>query len=68
VISELAPDTAAKLAAFSAHDPTLLQALSSAYRDANALLASRGRAARVPAQLRRAAAGARRARGLPRRP
>jgi len=42
VISELAPDTAAKLAAFSAHDPTLLQALSSAYRDANALLASRG--------------------------
>ncbi len=42
VIAELAPDTAAKLAAFSAHDPTLLQALTTAYRDANALLAARG--------------------------
>jgi hypothetical protein len=42
VIAELAPDVAAKLAAFSAHDPALLQALATAYRDANALLASRG--------------------------
>ncbi len=42
VIAELAPDTGAKLAAFAAHDPALLQALSAAYRDANALLSSRG--------------------------
>ena len=42
VISELAPDTASRLAAFAAHDPALLQALAAAYRDANALLAARG--------------------------
>lgn len=42
VIAELASDTPTRLLAFSAHDPAFLQALSSAYRDANALLASRG--------------------------
>ncbi|MCW5590865.1 MAG: DUF1631 family protein [Burkholderiales bacterium] len=42
VIAELAPDVASKLSALAAHDPALLTALSSAYRDANALLASRG--------------------------
>lgn len=42
VISGPGPEMAAKLAAFSAHDPTLLQALAATYRDANALLASRG--------------------------
>jgi len=42
VISEFGPDMPAKLAAFSAHDPALLQALATTYRDANALLASRG--------------------------
>ena len=42
VISGPGPDMAAKLAAFSAHDPALLQALATTYRDANALLASRG--------------------------
>lgn len=42
VVAELASDVPARLATLSAHDPTLLQALSSAYRDANALLASRG--------------------------
>ena len=42
VISGPGPEMAAKLAAFSAHDPALLQALATTYRDANALLASRG--------------------------
>jgi hypothetical protein len=42
VISEIAPDTASRLAAFSAHDPALLQALAVAFRDATALLAARG--------------------------
>ncbi len=42
VIAELAPDTAARLAAFAAHDPVMLQALAAAYRDANALLVARG--------------------------
>lgn len=42
VISELAPDTVSRLAAFTAHDPALLQALGTAYRDANALLVARG--------------------------
>jgi hypothetical protein len=42
VISGPGPDMAAKLAAFSAHGPALLQALATTFRDANALLASRG--------------------------
>ncbi len=42
VIASLAPDTPGKLAAFSAFDPALLQALAITYRDANALLVARG--------------------------
>jgi hypothetical protein len=42
VIASLASDTPARLAAFTAFDPAMLQALAAAYRDANALLAARG--------------------------
>lgn len=41
-LSAMAPGPTAKLAAFAAHDPVLLQALAACYRDTNALLAARG--------------------------
>ncbi|MBL0141065.1 MAG: DUF1631 family protein [Betaproteobacteria bacterium] len=42
VLAEMAPDTVSRLATFAAHDSTLLQAVATAYRDTNAMLASQG--------------------------